>query len=177
VSVTENNGIDGFLPFSEGFHFKLVATFNPIFSGIHRNLGMLLLPYKQQLMKMGIKSMNNQARKLVAYCGLYCGDCFFYKGEIADLAKILRKKLREAKLDKNYEEFAKFAKEFKNYPVCYEVLGAMVRMRCKACLKGDGPPFCKIRKCCQRKNLRGCCVNGAELRQTLVASLGHLPAG
>ncbi|MEM2695878.1 MAG: DUF3795 domain-containing protein [Thermoproteota archaeon] len=81
---------------------------------------------------------------------------FFYKGEIADLAKNLRKKLREAKLDKNYEEFAKFAKEFKNYPVCYEVLGAMVRMRCKSCLNGGGPPFCKIRKCCQKRNLRGC---------------------
>jgi len=43
--------------------------------------------------------------KLVAYCSLYCGDCFFYKGEIADLAKQLRKKLREAKLTKNYMEF------------------------------------------------------------------------
>jgi hypothetical protein len=95
-------------------------------------------------------------RNLVSYCGLYCGDCFFYKGEIADLARDLRKKLRQARLDKTYREFSKFAREFKNYPQCYKVLGAMVRMRCKACRNGGGPPFCKMRKCCQKKNLHGC---------------------
>ncbi|MEW5759654.1 MAG: DUF3795 domain-containing protein [Candidatus Thermoplasmatota archaeon] len=101
--------------------------------------------------------MNKQNKNLVAYCGLYCGDCFFYKAEIADLAGDLRKKLREAKLNLNYKEFSKFAKEFKNYPQCYEVLGAMVKMRCKkTCQNGGGPPFCKIRKCCQRKNIQGC---------------------
>ncbi|MDI6886790.1 MAG: DUF3795 domain-containing protein [archaeon] len=101
--------------------------------------------------------MNNQDKNLVAYCGLYCGDCFFYKGEIADLARDLRKKLREAKLEQNYKEFSKFAKEFENYPQCYEVLGAMVKMRCKkACRNGGGPPFCKIRKCCQKKDIEGC---------------------
>ncbi len=95
--------------------------------------------------------------RLIAYCGLYCGDCFFYKGEIADLARDLRKKLREAKLSRNYKEFVKFAKEFKDYPKCYEVLGAMVRMRCKkGCRDGGGPPFCKIRKCAQNKGIEGC---------------------
>jgi gamma-glutamyltranspeptidase len=49
-------------------------------------------------------------KSLIAYCGLYCGDCFFYKGEIADLARDLRKKLREAKLHQTYEDFSKFAK-------------------------------------------------------------------
>ncbi len=80
--------------------------------------------------------------KLVAYCGLYCGDCFFFKREIADLARDLRKKLREAKLKQTYKEFSNFAKEFKDFPVCYEVLGAMVKMRCKSCRKGEEPPFC-----------------------------------
>ncbi len=96
-------------------------------------------------------------KNLVAYCGLYCGDCFFYQGEIADLARDLRKKLREVKLTQNYKEFSKFAKEFENFDKCYEVLGAMVKMRCKrACRNGGGPLFCKIRKCCQKKNINGC---------------------
>jgi hypothetical protein len=96
-------------------------------------------------------------KNLVAYCGLYCGDCFFYQGKIADLARDLRKKLREAKLTQNYKEFSKFAKEFENFNQCYEVLGAMVKMRCKrTCRNGGGPPFCKIRKCCQKKNIPGC---------------------
>jgi len=55
----------------------------------------------------------------------------FWRGEIAGLAKDLRKKLREADL-KPVGEF-KFAKEFRDFPVCYEVLGAMVKIRCKGC--------------------------------------------
>jgi len=39
-------------------------------------------------------------RKLVAYCGLCCEDCLMRKGEIADLARDLRKKLRETKFDR-----------------------------------------------------------------------------
>ena len=39
-------------------------------------------------------------KDLIAYCGLYCGDCFNHKDEIADLARDLRKKLREAKFDR-----------------------------------------------------------------------------
>lgn len=96
-------------------------------------------------------------RSLVAYCGLYCGDCFNYKGEIADLARDLRKKLREVKFNKISQPLSKYLKEFKDYDVCYTVLGAMVKLRCKkTCRNGGGPPFCKIRKCCQQKNIQGC---------------------
>ena len=35
--------------------------------------------------------MSKQDKNLVAYCGLYCGDCPIYKGKIADLARDLRK--------------------------------------------------------------------------------------
>ena len=45
---------------------------------------------------------------LVAYCGLYCAECFGYKGSIADLARDLRKELRKSR----YEKFAKFISTF-----------------------------------------------------------------
>ncbi|MHC1605160.1 MAG: DUF3795 domain-containing protein [Candidatus Methanofastidiosia archaeon] len=96
-------------------------------------------------------------KNLIACCGLYCGDCINYKGEIADLARNLRKKLREAKFDKVFLGLSKYFKQFKSYEECYEVLGAMVRLRCKrACRGGGGPPSCKIRNCCQKKNIEGC---------------------
>jgi hypothetical protein len=98
-------------------------------------------------------------KDLVAYCGLYCGDCFGHKGTIADLARDLRKELRQAKFDKFANEISKndFAKVFVNYQKCYDVLGAMVKFRCKrACRNGGGPPFCKMRKCCQKKDIEGC---------------------
>jgi hypothetical protein len=96
-----------------------------------------------------------EEKDLIAYCGLYCGDCFGYKGIIADLARDLRKELRQAKFDKVAEGIP--FKEFKHYRECYEVLGAIVRLRChNACKGGGGNPFCKIRKCCQKKGFEGC---------------------
>ncbi|MEA1985675.1 MAG: DUF3795 domain-containing protein [Euryarchaeota archaeon] len=92
---------------------------------------------------------------LVAYCGLYCGDCFGHKGTIADLSRDLRKELRQARFDLVAEVIP--FKEFENYKECYEVLGALVRLRCNhACRGGGGPPFCKMRKCCQEKGIEGC---------------------
>ena len=99
----------------------------------------------------------NEDENLIAYCGLYCGDCFNYKGEIADLARDLRKKLRETKFSGVAQDLSRYFKEFNNYDQCYEVLGAMVRLRCKrACRNGGGNPACKVRICCQKKNIRGC---------------------
>ena len=95
----------------------------------------------------------------IAYCGLYCGDCFGHKGTVADLARDLRKELRQGKFQKFAEFMAKypFGKVFENYAECYEVLGAMVKFRCKrTCRGGGGPPFCKMRKCAQKKDIAGC---------------------
>lgn len=101
--------------------------------------------------------MSEQDKDLIAYCGLYCGDCFNYKGEIADLARDLRKKLREEKFDRVSCGLAGFFKEFENYEQCYAVLGAMVKLRCKrTCRNGGGNPYCKPRICCQKKNIQGC---------------------
>ncbi len=101
--------------------------------------------------------MTKNDKNLIAYCGLYCGDCFNYKGEIADLARDLRKKLRESKFECASEGLSKYFKDFKDYETCYRVLGSMVRLRCKkACINGGGNPNCKIRKCCQKKEIRGC---------------------
>lgn len=97
--------------------------------------------------------------KLIAYCGLYCGDCHGFNGKIPDLARDLRKELRASR----YEKFAGFistygfGKDFKEYEKCYKVLGAMVKFRCKkGCRNGGGSPFCKIRKCTQKKEIEGC---------------------
>ena len=91
---------------------------------------------------------------LVSYCGLYCGDCHGYTGSIADLARDLRKELRKNKFD----EVAKVIpfKEFKNYPECYECLGAMVKLRCKGCRGGFRSKFCEITKCALEKEYQGC---------------------
>jgi hypothetical protein len=97
--------------------------------------------------------------KLVAYCGLCCRDCHSFQQKIPDLARDLRAELRKSK----YKKFAAslsttaFGKAFCDYDKCYEVLGAMVKFRCnKGCKNGGGPPFCKIRGCCEKKKIEGC---------------------
>jgi hypothetical protein len=96
---------------------------------------------------------------LIAYCGLYCGDCHGYMGNIPDLARDLRKELRKIHYDKfaHFISTYSFGKDFKNYDDAYKVLGAMVKFRCRrGCRNGGGSLFCKIRKCAQRKGFDGC---------------------
>ena len=98
-------------------------------------------------------------KTIVAYCGLFCNECFSHTGKIADLARDLRKELRQTRFDKTAESLStlSFFKVFKEYPSCYDVLGAMVKLRCKnACRNGGGNPFCAIRKCCVKKGFEGC---------------------
>lgn len=95
---------------------------------------------------------------LLAFCGLYCGDCHGLIGKIPDLARDLRRELRRTRYDK-FAEFIStysFGNDFKKYDECYKVLGAMVKFRCrKGCRAGGGSPFCKIRKCARKKEIEG----------------------
>ena len=98
-------------------------------------------------------------RELIAFCGLYCGECPNHTGKIADLARDLRKELRSVRFDKTAEALSElsFFGMFKDYEQCYAVLGGMVKLRCNhACRGGGGNPYCKIRKCCQKKEIEGC---------------------
>ena len=100
-----------------------------------------------------------EERQLVAYCGLYCGECFLYQGKVADLARDLRKELRQSKFDRTaaYLSSVSFFANLKDYPQCYQVLGTMVKLRCnKGCRGGGGSPACKMRICCQKKGIEGC---------------------
>ncbi len=114
-------------------------------------------------------------KELISYCGLYCGECPNHTGKIADLARDLRKELRSVRFEKTADVLSglSFFSMFKDYKQCYDVLGGMVKLRCNhACKDGGGNPFCKIRKCCQKKGLAGCwlcaefetCKKLAELR-------------
>ncbi|MBG7616784.1 MAG: hypothetical protein IZT57_00225 [Chloroflexi bacterium] len=59
---------------------------------------------------------NNDGIELVAYCGLYCGDCPNHQGKVVDLARDLRKELRRVKFDRMAQAIP--FKEFKTYPQC-----------------------------------------------------------
>ena len=95
----------------------------------------------------------------IAYCGLYCGGCPAHTGAIADLARDLRKELRTYRYEKTAATLAEmpYFAAFKDYDTCYEVLGAMVKLRCrKACRDGGGNPHCPIRTCATKREYEGC---------------------
>jgi hypothetical protein len=95
----------------------------------------------------------------VAYCGLYCAGCPNHTGIIANLTRDLRKQLRIYRFDKTAEILSKFPffKEYEKYGDCYNVLGAMVKMRCgRKCRNGGGNLSCKIRACAIKKKYKGC---------------------
>ena len=96
---------------------------------------------------------------LIGYCGLYCGDCAGQTQTVADLARDLRKELRHHRFGQMADMLAKVPifKEFKDYDKCYNLLGTMMKMRCKKTCKGNGgPPKCKVRQCCRKNNIQSC---------------------
>ena len=103
---------------------------------------------------------------LIGYCGMYCGDCVGQTQTVANLAKDLRVELRRYRFQESAKDFAKIPmfKEFKDYEKCYNLLGTMMKLRCKkTCRGGGGPPDCKIRKCCREKGIKGCWLTGCAI--------------
>ena len=90
---------------------------------------------------------------LVGYCGLDCAECFVYKMTVSETAKSLRRELRAAKLKEAWSDIP-FLGEYAPFK---KTLDGLAMLRCtKACRGGGGNPWCKIRRCCQRKGFDGC---------------------
>ncbi len=98
--------------------------------------------------------MEGDHAALTSYCGLYCGDCVFGKGTVPDLARDLRKELRDSRFEK-VAEVIPFM-DLEAYQTAYEFMGQMVKMRCKGCRGGSRSKFCHIAQCAQKNELEGC---------------------
>jgi hypothetical protein len=89
---------------------------------------------------------------LIGCCGIYCGACPFYRGEITELSRRLKEAIKEEKFDKiaiPFEWVGSY-REFKKW------VNFLARAKCEGCQAGGGNPFCSIRKCCQRKEIKSC---------------------
>ena len=70
--------------------------------------------WKRIIKERKVLSPMNEDKKLITYCGLYYGDCVNYKGEIADLARDLRKKIRQEKFNRVSKGLSKGASKRKS---------------------------------------------------------------
>ena len=90
---------------------------------------------------------------MTAYCGLNCDDCFSYKKTVSEAAKNLRREMRSAKMKEFWKEIP-FLDEYEPFK---RTLDGLARLRCiKGCRDGGGNPWCKFRKCAQKRKIDGC---------------------
>jgi hypothetical protein len=101
------------------------------------------------------KSRKEGRKDLLAYCGIYCGDCLGYTGVIADAAKDF-----VAVVEKhNFDQTARcvFPEKLKDYNRLCEMLGFMTNLKCPGrCRDEDTEASCVVRKCCREKGFHAC---------------------
>lgn len=93
---------------------------------------------------------------LLAYCGLFCGDCAGYSGEIAQSARELKAVMERYKFDQTAKHL--FSSELKDYPAFCDMLDFIMGLKCPAPCRerADGTTTCDIRKCCRMKGYYAC---------------------
>lgn len=98
----------------------------------------------------------SEEKELLAYCGLYCGDCAGYSGEIADAASELQKAFTKYKFERTANSM--FSKELEDFDKFCEMLQFMTQLKCSAICRErkDGETKCEIRKCCIDKGYYAC---------------------
>ena len=91
-------------------------------------------------------------RDLLGRCGIYCGACFAYRGEVSRKAEQLRDELKR-------EKFRRIATAFGwvgDWTQFNRWLYWLTRFKCEGCQAGGGWPWCPIRKCSQKKGFTSC---------------------
>ena len=104
----------------------------------------------------------------LGYCGARCLMCFAYKKTVSEAAKALRRELRAEKLKESWKEFPFLA----DYASFKKSLDGLAMLRCtKMCRGGGGNPWCKIRRCAQKRKLTGCweCDEAKDCKKLLPA--------
>jgi len=97
--------------------------------------------------------------EMIAYCGLFCGDCVRYGSTLTESARTLLTELEKRKFSDYVEVKKKFDDAFKDYPIFVDVLKKIVELECKeSCRKGGGCSAfdCQIVTCCVEKKQKGC---------------------
>jgi hypothetical protein len=90
---------------------------------------------------------------LVAYCGLYCGDCGGYSREMAEAARSLIEAMERYRFDLTAREL--FSEQLPDYAGLMESLRFMSGLKCDATCR-ERSEKCEIGRCCTAKGLDGC---------------------
>lgn len=102
--------------------------------------------YKEKKMK----------KKLLAYCGFYCGDCLGYTGVIADAAEDFKKVLEKYKFEKSAKCI--LPEKLKDYDDFFGKLVFITSLKCPMVCRErkDDDVDCEIRDCSKNKGFFAC---------------------
>jgi hypothetical protein len=92
--------------------------------------------------------------ELLAYCGLYCGDCAGYTGDIADAARALLETIERYRFERTAGSL--FASELPDYQGFKKALEFVSTLRCPAPCRRRENPACSIARCAMGRGLAGC---------------------
>ena len=114
-------------------------------------------------------------RRLLAYCGMYCGGCLGFSGVIADAANDFLKVLDAYQFEKTAVNV--FQSELSEYDEFIDMLEFMNGLRCKtSCRDVDGGESkCDVRQCAVDHGYYACNeCDGFEKCEKLEKILGNL---
>jgi hypothetical protein len=95
-----------------------------------------------------------EAPDLLAYCGLYCGDCAGHSGDISEAARSLLDVLERYRFERTAASL--FKNEIPDYAGFREALEFVSGLTCPARCRQREDPACCIAKCAIGKRLAGC---------------------
>jgi hypothetical protein len=100
----------------------------------------------------------NANKELLAYCGLYCGDCLGHTGVIAEATAALKAVLDRYRFERTAK--AVFPGQLADYDKLYRALEFMTTLRCPAICRqatreGD-TSSCEVKNCCLDKGFYAC---------------------
>lgn len=96
---------------------------------------------------------------LIAYCGLYCGDCFWHTGEVNRLARELSRAIRSSGFDRYASYVRRFpsGRKYRDFSRFEKVLAAIQISGCtRNCRDGGCDPKCRLRRCNISRGFDGC---------------------
>ena len=94
--------------------------------------------------------------ELIAYCGLFCGDCPRYGGRMSGLARELRKEIEGSGLRRAARTERARRGAYKSFDNFWQMLGTIADFECPGCRKAGCSVTCRIRPCCRKRRLTGC---------------------
>ncbi|MBN2461424.1 MAG: DUF3795 domain-containing protein [Candidatus Cloacimonetes bacterium] len=95
-----------------------------------------------------------EKEKLLAYCGLYCGDCAGHSGEIAHAARILLNLLKKYKFKLTARHM--FHEEIHDYDEFIDTLSFMANLICPRICRLRDKSNCSIWACCRERGFIAC---------------------